>query len=231
MIKAVFFDLYFTLIRHEPPREVVQAQALAELGIEVKAEDLRRPLAAADEFIYREMARLAAGKRSESGKMALWEQFQRVFLEAAGISPDEKLARGLREKMQQAKMQLVLFDDVIPALVSLRDRGLTLGLISNIDRDISPLLEDLGVLSLLGIIVTSHDTGFAKPNREIFQEALKMAEVTASEAIYVGDQYQVDIVGARNAGMTGVLIDRTDSFAEITNCPRISDLAQLSNHV
>ena len=54
MIKAVFFDLYHTLVHYEPPREELLAKALNELGVGLKPTDLSRPLVIADEFLYAE---------------------------------------------------------------------------------------------------------------------------------------------------------------------------------
>lgn len=51
-----------------------------------------------------------------------------------------------------------------------------------------------------------------KPDRLIFDEALKKAGVAAHEAVYVGDNYYADILGAINAGMAAVLVDRRDVF-------------------
>jgi putative hydrolase of the HAD superfamily len=227
MIKAVFFDLYHTLVRYEPPREELQAKALGEFGIGVSPEVLRRPLVIADEFIYQEIARSSLSQRSKEEQMALWAQYERVLLKEAGVEADEQLILGLLGKMRQFDMKLVLFDDVMPILTDLKDRGLTLGLISNIDHDITPLLNELGLKSLLQVVVTSQDVGFNKPQPEIFREALKQAGVRSSEAIYVGDQYQVDVVGAKKAGMEGVLLDRGSYFTEIDDCPRIQSLTQL----
>ena len=83
----------------------------------------------------------------------------------------------------------------------------------------------------LEIVVTSLDAGANKPQPEIFLEALKQAGVQQSEAIYVGDQYKVDIIGATGAGMKGILIDRTDYYQEITDCPRIRSLTELIEYV
>jgi len=92
-------------------------------------------------------------------------------------------------------------------------------------------LNELGLASLLQVVVTSQDVGFNKPKPEIFQEALKRAKVWAAEAIYVGDQYQIDVVGAKKAGMEGVLLDRGGYFTEINDCPRIQSLTQLIEHL
>ena len=71
MFKTVFFDLYNTLVRYEPPREQIQVEALKEFGISADAEAFLWPLVAADEFMYQEMARLPLSQRSESDRMAL----------------------------------------------------------------------------------------------------------------------------------------------------------------
>ena len=63
------------------------------------------------------------------------------------------------------------------------------------------------------------------------QEALKLAGVQAAEAIYVGDQYRIDIGGANEAGMKGVLLDRGGYMEEAADCPRIQSLSQIVEHL
>jgi putative hydrolase of the HAD superfamily len=92
-------------------------------------------------------------------------------------------------------------------------------------------LNELGLPSWLEIIVTSQDSGFNKPQPEIFQEALRRAGVQPAQAVYVGDQYRVDCVGARSAGMQGILLDRHDYFKEITDCPRIRSLSEVVEYL
>ncbi|MBN2463475.1 MAG: HAD hydrolase-like protein, partial [Dehalococcoidia bacterium] len=70
-----------------------------------------------------------------------------------------------------------------------------------------------------------------KPNPEIFQAALKKAKVKPEEVIYTGDQYDLDIVGARGVGMKALLIDRNDYFPDITDCPRIRSLAEVTKYI
>jgi len=170
-------------------------------------------------------------RRSRQDKMALYVRYQEIVLKEAGIEASPQLILSLLGKMQRFHIKLVAFDDVLPALADLKNRGLILGLISNIDRDITPLLNDLGLLSLLQVVVTSVGVGNSKPQPEIFQEALRQAGVQSSEAIYVGDQYEIDIVGANKAGMKGVLLDRGGYFEETADCPRIRSLTQVMEHL
>jgi putative hydrolase of the HAD superfamily len=152
-------------------------------------------------------------------------------LKEAGIETSEKLVLSMLGKMQQFKMKLVLFDDVAPVLTELKGKGLTLGLISNVEKDMSATLEKLGLTSWLDIVVTSQDSGFSKPQPEIFREALVRAALQPSEAIYVGDQYQVDVIGSNATGLKGILIDRGSYFEEITDCPRLKSLTELVEYL
>jgi len=231
MIKAVFFDLYYTVVTYDPPREETEAQTLQEFGIDVKPEVFSRPLAVADDYIYQEMSRSPISKRSREEQLALFVEYQRILLKEAGVAADEKLLLSLVGKMQQAARKLVLYDDVLPAMTELKDKGLTLGLISNIDHDITPLLDELGLQALLQVVVTSQDAGFTKPQPEIFREASRRAGVKADEAVFVGDQYRIDVVGAERAGMKGILLDRGGYFKEVIASPRIRSLTEIVDHL
>jgi HAD superfamily hydrolase (TIGR01549 family) len=231
MVKAVFFDFYNTLVNYDPPREELEARALKDLGIDVSPEAFRRPLVIADEFIYREHARSPIGKRSKEEKIALYSQYHGIILKEAGIDASPQLIAGVLGKLLKLDLKLVLFDDVIPALTHLKGLGLILGLISNVDRDITPLCQELGLSAMLQVVVTSQGVGFNKPQPGIFLAALGRAGVRSSEAIYVGDQYQIDVVGANEAGMLGILLDRGGYFEEITDCPRIRSLTEVAEHL
>jgi putative hydrolase of the HAD superfamily len=231
MVKAVFFDFYNTLVNYDPPREELEAGALKDLGIDVSPEAFRRPLVIADEFIYREHARSPLSKRSKEETKAVYAQYQGIVLNEAGIDASPKLIAAILGKWQQLKFKLVLFDDVIPALTHLKGLGLILGLISNVDRDITPLCQELGLSAMLQVVVTSQGVGFYKPQPGIFLVALEQAGVKSSEAIYVGDQHQIDVVGANEAGMLGILLDRGGYFEEITDCPKVRSLTEVAEHL
>jgi len=231
MIRAVFFDLYNTLVSYDPPREEIQAAVLKDFGIEVSPEALRRPIMTADDFIYQEHARSPLSKRSKEETMALYAQYHGIVLREAGLEASQELIAGILKKWMHFDLKMVLFDDVIPALTHLRELGLILGLISNVDRDITSLYQELGLSAWLQVVVTSQEVGFNKPQPEIFQEALKQAGVKPSEAIYVGDQHQIDVVGANEAGMRGILLDRGGYFEGVTDSPRIHSLTQVAEYL
>ncbi len=231
MIKAVFFDFYNTLVDYDPPREVLQSRVLGELGIEVKPEALLRPIMVADDFLSQEHSRLSLAKRPKEETIALYGRYHGIVLKEAGLEASPQLIADVLKRAMAINLKLALYDDVAPALDSLKERGIVLGLISNVDHNISPVSEELGLQKWLQLKITSQDVGFSKPHPEIFQAALRQAAVKPAEAIYVGDQYQIDVVGANGVGMRGILIDRHGFFEEVTDSPRIRRLTELADYL
>jgi len=234
MIKAVFFDFYNTLVEYDPPREQLQVEACREVGIEVTAEAIRRAIPAADEFFYLENARLPASKRSAEEKMELYAEHEARTLEGAGVKVTREVAFQLLAKlgaaMSQSRAKFVLFPDVEPALAQLKGRGLALGVITNIDYDLMSICQELGLTAYLDFLVTSLEAGAVKPDAAIFRAALERAGVEASEALHVGDQYHIDVAGARAAGIRPLLIDRDGLFPD-ADCPRITSLGEVVGYV
>jgi putative hydrolase of the HAD superfamily len=228
MIKAVFFDMYNTLICYDPPREETQSKALKKFGVELKPQQLTVPIIAADEYFYEENARLALARRTDEEKKNLWAQYEVVLLKEAGITPTKELIGAMLVEMSNFKYEMVMYDDVIPALTGIKNRGLITGLVSNVDKDIKAMLERLQLNALLDVIVTSLEVGVTKPHREIFEAAVTKAGIKAEEAIFVGDQYKIDVLGAINAGMSGILLDRADYYKNDGIIqPRVSNLGQV----
>jgi len=171
MIKAVFFDLYQTLVHYRPTQAELEAQALENLGYQTSADALDRPILAANEFLYNEMAKRALSKRSKEEIVALYTEYQRVVLKEAGIKADEKVVLKLLSMMQQAHMDLVLYDDALPVLTDLKQRGLVTGLISNIEKNMDDTIQKLGIASKLDFIVTSLDAGAANLSLRLWTPA------------------------------------------------------------
>lgn len=185
----------------------------------------------ADDFLSREHSRRSLGKRSREEIAEVYGQYQGMVLKGAGLEATPKVIGYLLKRWYEIDFKLVLYADVAPALDGLKGRGLTLGLISNVDRDIDSLYRELGLADWLQVKVTSKEAGFNKPHPRIFQTALEQAGVEAAEAIYVGDQYQVDVVGANGAGMRGILLDRYGFFEGADDSPRIRLLTELADYL
>jgi putative hydrolase of the HAD superfamily len=92
------------------------------------------------------------------------------------------------------------------SLERLRAAGLKLGVVSNSDGRVEEALGAAGLREYFDVVVDSALIGVEKPDPRIFRAALDALAVKAEEALYVGDLYEVDILGARAAGMEAVLL-------------------------
>ncbi|TDC53364.1 HAD family hydrolase [Actinomadura sp. KC345] len=102
------------------------------------------------------------------------------------------------------------FPDAGPALDVLARRGMRLGVITNGDAEQQRAkIERLGFARLLPHVVTSGETGSAKPDAGIFRTACAGLGVPPDEAAYVGDRLVTDAQGAAAAGLSGVWLDRS----------------------
>ena len=231
MIKAVCFDFYNTLASHHPPREGVYVNACRDLGVEVEAKALFNSLPAADMYYRDENSRSPIEERAPEDKIDFYAKYATRILAGAGVQLSRDTALQLLAKLRQYDWKFKAYNDTLPALQELKSRGLILGLISNVAQDMESTYEELGLQPYLAFKVTSSEVGCDKPRPEIFLAALEKARVKPEEAIYVGDQYDLDIVGARGVGMKGVLIDRNDFFTDIADCPRIHRLTEIVEYV
>ncbi len=233
MIKAIFFDWFNTLAHYYPPREELESQALKELGFNISPKALSYGLYLGDKHLYEENARLPIRQRSAAEQTKLQTTFQRIILKEAGITPTDDIALKLVSRMIQlnASLKFVLFDDVIATLQELKQQNLKLGLLTNLQTEVNSMCRELGITSYLDFTVTSAEVGADKPKPAIFLKALELAGVKAGEAIHIGDQYQNDVIGAKGVGISPILLDRADYYAEITDCPRIRSLTEISKYL
>ncbi|GAQ77940.1 Haloacid dehalogenase-like hydrolase superfamily protein [Klebsormidium nitens] len=93
-------------------------------------------------------------------------------------------------------------DGAEEALSKLKAAGVKLGVVSNFDTRLRPVLDDLGVSDLFDAIIVSAEVGHEKPATEIFQAALSALSISrSSEAAHIGDDRTADVDGAKAAGM------------------------------
>jgi len=227
MIKAVFFDLYNTLVRFEPPPERQQAQACREFGLMVEPESFRRAFLTAAEFLIKENARLPISQRSQEEQDRFWVDYELTLLRAAGVEARPELAARILERVRGFESRLVFYEDVPPTLSRLRQQGLKLGLVSNLDCTLEEFCRELEVKSFFDFTLISYEVGIEKPRPEIFRLALRLAQVEPGEAIHVGDQYLADVVGAKRAGIKALLLDREGLLEDHHDCERIRSLSEI----
>ena len=100
------------------------------------------------------------------------------------------------------------YDDVRPVLAALAARSLKLGIISNWDDRLRPLLHALKLRQYFDVIVISCELGAAKPARAIFHRAAAELRLAPESVLHVGDSLSMDVQGARAAGLRSLLLRR-----------------------
>ena len=101
-----------------------------------------------------------------------------------------------------------VFDDVLPCLQRLKRSGLKLGIISNWDERLRPLLRALELDRYFDAVIVSGEVGRHKPDAKIFETAALQLGTPAEAILHVGDNAAEDFEGARKAGLRAVLLRR-----------------------
>jgi len=233
MITTVFFDLYNTLVRFDPPPEYLQQEACRNLGIDIEVELVRQGYILADRLMAEQNAIVPINMLSREDRRDFFGKYERIILRASGIEVTVPEALDIFRVVQRLSKGLAIFPDTFSCLRELQHQGISVGLITNMDEtirgrgDVDSLCKDLGIRQFFDVIVTSTSAGVAKPDPVIFQMGIDAVGARASESVHVGDQLLSDVQGAEGAGMIPVLLDRQNSYAGLVHCHRIVSLEQL----
>lgn len=102
-----------------------------------------------------------------------------------------------------------IYPDTLSSLQRWRARGIELGVLSNFDSRLYPVLEVLGLADFFQSVTISSEVGAPKPDPLIFAAALEKHGCLPSQAWHVGDSYREDFEGARAAGLQGIWLNRS----------------------
>jgi putative hydrolase of the HAD superfamily len=106
-----------------------------------------------------------------------------------------------------------VFEDVLPVLKALKSRGIALGIISNWDERLRPLLSQLKLDHYFDAIVVSCEAGAHKPSQAIFETACAALASRPANTLHVGDSFELDLAGALAAGLQARWLRREESRA------------------
>lgn len=215
-IRLVTFDLYDTLIELQPRRWERLAGALERIDLPADAEALMWGDIAAEDYFTIENGRWPIRDRSTDEQHAFRLEHLRIWLGSAEIVLDaevlERLLHVYRGEFDAHAFGGAYhpFEEVVPALVRLRESGVKRAIISNADADITDLCTRLAFAHEMDAIITSALVGWEKPDPRTFHAALAHPDimVAAEDAIHIGDQPKSDVIGSMAVGMRAALIDR-----------------------
>jgi putative hydrolase of the HAD superfamily len=230
-VRAVFFDAGFTLLAPHPSVVEIALAACAARGVPVEracleahlpnAEASLRHSAKANPYIWAEQRAI------DAIWIAYFTEMLRPCLHGATTAEVEAVAHEVHQTFEHAA-SYALYPDVIPALEALRERRLTLGVISDWGVGLGLILRHHDLVQYFDFAVISAAVRHSKPDPELFQTALRRADAIPDYAVHVGDSYVLDVLGARAAGITPVLLDRAGRVdpAQV-DCLVIRDLGGL----
>nr|ANY58062.1 Haloacid dehalogenase [uncultured bacterium] len=218
-LKAVLFDAGNTLIWLDHPFVV---ELLREHGVETSVEGLMGAEYGA-KLLMDAMARETGMDERTRGKVFFAEIFRRVGVAEADFSA---IAQRMFARHAERNLWGNVREHTVETLDALRRRGYRLGVISNADGRAEQALDAAGLRPHFELVIDSGLVGIDKPDPRIFHLAAERLGVRPHEAVYVGDIYEIDVQGARAAGMQAILIDPLWKWDDL-DCTRIRGLHDL----
>lgn len=203
------------------------SSALRHTGVHVEP----AVLAAADPHARRELD-VAEFIAASSDQRRGWKYFDLV-LTHAGVTLSDATEAALASLQDYHRLNNLW--ETVPAFVpatlsTLRASGYRLAVVSNSNGTLRHAFSRLGLVSLVDVIIDSAEEGVEKPDPRLFEIALECSGARSTNTVHVGDFYNIDVSGARAAGLTPVLVDEATLYAN-ADCPRIRSIAELPSLV
>ncbi len=238
-IRLVTFDLYDTLIELRPRRWERLHGALERVDIESDSDALMWADLAGEDYFTIENGRWPIRDRAPEEQHTFRLEHLRRWLAAADIVLEhdvlERLFHVYRGEFDAHAFGGAYrpFEDVVPALVRLREAGVKRAIISNADADVTELCTRLAFAHDMDAIITSALVGWEKPDPRTFHAALEhpAIQVAAEDAIHIGDQPKSDVIGSIAVGMRAALVDRYHRHTEGNGAVIVPTLLTLSDAV
>lgn len=225
---VVLLDMGGTLVGPSISFGAVYHDVCKRLGLDVDPDLIDRRIGE----VWGEMDRAIPPGRDRyahfaGGEDEYWMRFARRVLEqAAGVTLKDGFALRAAEQIRDAFVTPSawrVFPEIRPALDRMTDDGVRLAVVSNWDSRLPQILEMLELAPYFEQVAVSHLEGVEKPDPRIFRRVLERLEIGPEDAVHVGDVPELDLNGARAAGIDCVLVDRKGKIDA-----RLNPLADLS---
>jgi putative hydrolase of the HAD superfamily len=199
-LRAITFDVGGTLIQPWPSVGHIYAEVAARHGIH------NIPV----ESLDRQFANSWKNLRDFNYTPSEWHSLvNQTFQGLTQVPVSDNLFSDLYARFAQDDAWHI-FDDVLPALEFLHSCGLKLGIISNWDERLRPLLHQLNLERFFQTIVVSCEAGACKPSGAIFRQTAEKLDLQPSQILHIGDSPGLDVGGASAAGLQSLLLSRDE---------------------
>jgi putative hydrolase of the HAD superfamily len=228
-IRVISFDVGFTFIYTEPPVGAVYAKIASRFGYQLNAEEVH------SRFRKTWKTKSSQDQQEKINALASEEQAYQWWKGIVGESLGDWVDPGDIDDIFSVCFQEYakgdywrVYPEVLNTLTVLRSKGFRLVVLSNWDRRLLRTLKDLRLDGFFEKIYISTLIGYAKPNPRAFQHVVDDLKVPRQEVLHVGDTLDEDILGAQQANIRAVCIDRRGKSRSIPGqIPVISSLSEL----
>lgn len=144
------------------------------------------------------------------GKDNPWDDEGFLKTLALRLSIPEKIAEEVSSIVIKEEIENGLWastDTVKNALKSLKNEGYSMSIVSNSDGRVENMIKDVRLREYFDKVYDSYIVGYSKPAKEIYELALKELSLDAQDALFVGDMFYIDVLGANSCGIAAVHLD------------------------
>lgn len=216
----IFFDIDDTLLDSESAHKVALKKIVDEYSLDTDPEELfSRWMSITDHYLN------LFFRNEISQTVQRTERITKLFSLAGKEIPEVETIPVYLKYHRHFLESCKVFPETIPVLEQLK--GFRMGIISNGPvADQTYKLEKNGLIRYFDTVVISEAVGYSKPEKEIFDAALQKAGQIPSGSIFIGDSYENDYLGGKNAGMKAIWLDRKKS-PNPAGCESVHSLVEL----
>ncbi len=220
-INSVLFDLGSTLVYFNAPWPDSFHEMSEALLKNLQVHDIF--IQDREKFAQEYFNRLLVSEPEEANNylQTTAEQSLRVLLANFGFSSVEPdvIQSSLRRMFEVAEKYWTVEEDAPATLRALKKAGKRLAIISNAedDENFQHIIDKAHIREYFDVILNSAVFGYAKPGSNIYLEALRQLDLSAENAVMVGDRLDTDVYGANRLGMRCVWVTRRSRHADPAN--------------
>ncbi|MBM3145843.1 MAG: HAD family hydrolase [Chloroflexi bacterium] len=227
--ETILFDLDGTLRHNIPSADAIQFGFAVGLGVPDSWECRRKGARWVHYYWAQSDDLLRDIEKHDLLERSFWDNYATRYFMALGVPEDGAVELGprLARLMEEGfNPQSMVYPEAFDTLAAIREAGYNLGLVSNRSHPCHEECQELGLLPYFDFAYAAVDVGAWKPDPAIFDRALRETGSPPERTIYIGDNYYADIVGAKNAGITPVLLDPEEIFPD-AECVVVRSLGEL----
>ncbi|MEO5361157.1 MAG: HAD-IA family hydrolase [Nitrospirota bacterium] len=218
---GILFDFGDTLVALQPSREEVFMLCASSIGLRLRLADVKTAYTIVD--FNNKYSSIKIKDAVE--KAAFYLDYNEKLCRTIGISSHFKRLQPVLVEQFNQKRHWSAVNGVKGVIGNLHRLGLPLGIVANWDKNLRMITDRLGLTSYFKVIISSEEAGVEKPNPEILDIALRgmSLEKSRKNVLYVGNEYESDVLCATMAGVIPILIDRRNLYRSC-DCIRFKSL-------